>query len=84
MNVVSLLALHTSRHYPPGNIPGTHFCQRPSQPQGHSAAGRIISMKNFRGTIGNRTRDLQGCSAMPQPTAPPRGPQDASPFRKYL
>ena len=34
------------RPYPPGNIPGTHFRQRPSRPQGHSAAGRIMSMKN--------------------------------------
>jgi len=31
---------------PPGNIPGTHFCQGLSQPQGNSAAGRIMSMKN--------------------------------------
>jgi hypothetical protein len=31
---------------PPGNIPGTHFCYRLSRPQGHSAAGRIMSMKN--------------------------------------
>jgi len=26
----------------PGNIPGTHFCQRLSRPQDHSATGRII------------------------------------------
>ena len=51
---------------PPGNIPGTHFCQRLSQPQGHSAAGRIMSMKNSNDTIGNRTRDLPTCSAVPQ------------------
>ena len=31
---------------PPANIPGTHFCQRLNQTQGHSAAGRIMSMKN--------------------------------------
>jgi len=31
--------------YPLGNIPGTHFCQRLSQPQGQSAAGRIMSRK---------------------------------------
>jgi hypothetical protein len=31
---------------PPGNIPGTHFCLRLSWPQDHSAAGRIMSMKN--------------------------------------
>jgi len=31
---------------PPGNSPGTHLCYRLSQPQGHSAIGRIMSMKN--------------------------------------
>ena len=31
---------------PPGKAPGTHFCQRLSRPQGHSAIGRIMSMKN--------------------------------------
>ena len=49
---------------PPGNIPGTHFCYRLSRPQGHSAARRILSMKNSNDTIGNRTRDLQTCSAV--------------------
>ena len=59
---------------PPGNIPATHFCYRLSEPQGHSAAGRIVSKKNFGDTIGNRTRDLLACSAVLQPTAPPRAP----------
>jgi len=31
-------------------------------------------MKNSNDTIGNRTRDLPACSAVPQPTAPPRVP----------
>ena len=31
-------------------------------------------MKNSNDTIGNRTRDLPACSAMPRPTAPPRTP----------
>ena len=31
-------------------------------------------MKNSNDTIGNRTRDLPACSAVPQPTAPPRSP----------
>jgi hypothetical protein len=57
----------------PRNIPGTHFCYRLSRLQGHSAAGRIKSMKNSNYTIGNWTRDLT-CSAVPQPTAPPRAP----------
>jgi hypothetical protein len=42
-----------------------------SQPQGHSAAGRIMSTKNSSDTIGNRIRDLPICSAVPQPTALP-------------
>jgi len=29
-------------------------------------------MKNSNDTIGNRTRDLPACSAVPKPTAPPR------------
>jgi hypothetical protein len=35
---------------------------------------RIMSMKNSIDTIGNWTRDLPACSAVPQPTAPPRAP----------
>jgi hypothetical protein len=31
-----------------------------------------MSMKNSNDTIGNRTRDLPACSAVPEPTAPPR------------
>jgi len=54
-------------HLTPGNISATHFCQRLSQSQGHSAAGRIISMKSFSDTIGNRTRDFPTWSAVPRP-----------------
>ena len=43
-------------------------------PQGHSAAGMIKSMKNSDDSIGNRTRHLTACSAVCQPTAPPRAP----------
>jgi hypothetical protein len=32
-------------------------------------------MKNSNDTIGNRTRDLPACSAVPQITAPPRAPE---------
>ena len=55
MKVVGLSAVRTGRLYPPGNIPGTHFCWR------LSASGRIMSMKNSNDTIGNRTRDLPAC-----------------------
>ena len=50
------------------------FLLRLSRPQGHSAAGRIMSMKNSSHTIGNRTRELTACSAVPLTTAPPRAP----------
>jgi hypothetical protein len=33
-----------------------------------------MSMKNSNDTIGNRTRDLQACSTVPQQIAPPRAP----------
>jgi len=56
--------LRTGQLYPPGNIPGT-FCRRLSRPQGHGKAGD---------TIGNRNRDLPGCSAVPHTTAPPCAP----------
>jgi hypothetical protein len=34
-----------------------------------------MSMKNSNDTIGNRTRELPTCSAVPQPTALPRAPR---------
>ena len=76
MKVVRLSALRTGGLYPPppGNIPGTRFYYRLSQPQGHSAAGRVMSIKNSNDTTGNRTRDLPTCSARPQTNAPPRAP----------
>jgi hypothetical protein len=70
MTVVS-----NGRLYSPGNIPGTHFFQWLSQPQSHSAAGSIMSMKYSSDTIGNRTRDLPTCNAVSQPAAPPRAPK---------
>ena len=74
VKVVRLSALRTGRLYLLGNIPGTHFCYRLSRPRGHIVAGRIMSMKNPNDTIGNRNRDLPVCSAVLQPTAPPRAP----------
>ena len=46
---------------PPGNTLSTHFCYKLSRPQGHSATGRIMSLKNSNDTIGNRIRDLPVC-----------------------
>jgi hypothetical protein len=50
---------------PPGSTPGTHFCLRLIRPQGHSATGRIMSLKISNDTIGNRTHDLPVCSVVP-------------------
>jgi hypothetical protein len=58
--------------FTPRKIPGTHFSQRMSRPQDHSAAGRIRSTEKSSELIGNRTRDLPACSIVPQPTTLPR------------
>ena len=50
------------------------FVVGPAGRPDHSAAGRIMSIKNSSDSTGNRTRDLPTCSAVPQPTAPPRAP----------
>jgi hypothetical protein len=72
MKAANLSALRTGCLYPPGIIPGIHFCYRLNQPQHHSAAGRIMSTKNSSDTIRNRTCDLPASSTEPQPTVPPR------------
>jgi hypothetical protein len=73
MKVVRLSALRTGRLYPQ-EIFLDSFLLRLSRPQGHSAAGRIMSMKNSNDTNGNGTHDLPACSAVPQPTTSPRAP----------
>jgi hypothetical protein len=71
MKVVRLSVLRTGHLYSSGNIPGTHFYQRLSRLYVHCPAGRIKSMKNSNGTIGNRTRDFPARSTVLQPTASP-------------
>ena len=56
-------------HRPP--LPVTHFYERLSGLQGHSAAGRNMLMKNSNNTTRNRTYDLPDCNAVHQSTAPP-------------
>jgi hypothetical protein len=73
---VRFSALRAGRPLPCRKIPGTHFCQRINRPEGHIAAGRIRSIEKYNDFIRNRTRDLQACSIVPQPTTlshvPPR------------
>jgi hypothetical protein len=73
MNVAKLSAPCTGRPSHPGNIPGTHFYQRLSLPQCHSATGRINLMKNPKDPIGNQTRDLLAGSATECPEVKKRG-----------
>ena len=68
MKVVKLSALRTGRLYPPGDIPGIHFCYRLSRHQGRVKDGSIKSVT----AIGNQTRDIPACSAVSQPTGPRR------------
>ena len=49
----------------PGNTLGNQFCYGVSRSQGHSATGRIMSLKNSNYSIGNRIRDLQVYSVLP-------------------
>jgi hypothetical protein len=65
---VRLSALRAGRSLPPRKIPGTHFCQRLSRPQGHSAAGRVRSIEKPNDLVGIQTRDLLAFIIVPQPT----------------
>jgi len=56
---------------PPENTPDTHFIYRLSQPQGHNATGRIMSLKNLNDTIGNRTRCHEPSTDQPLLSAVP-------------
>jgi hypothetical protein len=43
----------------------------------------IMSTKNSNDTVGNQTRDVPACSALPQPTSPPLAP-DIKLYSKQL
>jgi len=64
VRMVRMSALLHRPPLPPEEIPGTHFRSRQSRPHGHSAAGRIESMKNLNYPIGNRTRDFLAINAV--------------------
>ena len=69
-----VVSIRTGHLYPQEIFLVLISVKRLSQPQGHNAAGRIMSMKNSNDTVGDRTRDLLGCRAVPQPTSPLHAP----------
>ena len=72
VKVVRLSTLRTGHLYPQEIFLVLISVKGWVKPLGHTAAGRIMSTKNSNDTVGNRTRDLPACSAVPQPTALPR------------
>jgi hypothetical protein len=54
---VILSPLRADPPFTPRKIAGTHFCQRLSGSQCHSAAGRIKPIEKSNYPIGNQTRD---------------------------
>jgi hypothetical protein len=67
-------ALRAGSPLPSRKIPGAHFSQELSRPQGTTAAGIIRSIEKSDDLIGNRTRVRLACSIVPQPTTLPRAP----------
>jgi len=57
---------------PPGDIISVRDWVNPPTPGAIMRPIGLSELKNSNDLIGNRTRDLPACSAVPQPTAPPR------------
>jgi hypothetical protein len=72
LKVVKFRQPYAQANLPPGNISVTHCCYRVGRTQGRSADGKIKSMKQSNYTMGNKTRDLPACRAVPQPTTSPQ------------
>jgi hypothetical protein len=67
-----LAALRAGRCLPPGTFLVLISVKCLSRPQGHIAAGRIMSIEKSNDFIGIRTHDLPSCNIVLQPPTPPR------------
>jgi hypothetical protein len=56
---------HAPAAFTPRNVPGTHFHQGLSRPQGHGTVGRKYVTEYSSDTSGNRSRDRPTISAAP-------------------
>ena len=71
MEMVRLSAPHTGRLYPPGDSPGTHFCQRRSRPRGVILRPEGLIQRNISMTLlGIEPKNPPACSAVAQQIAP--------------
>jgi hypothetical protein len=56
---------HAAAAFTPRDIPGTHFHEGLSRPQGHGLVGRKYVTEKSSDTAGNRSQDRPTSSAAP-------------------